>query len=579
MPSDDAASGRRLPRPAKLAAAAIGRRWKLPPATSDVRVLREVAVPMRDGVVLRADVYLPETAPRHPTVLLRSPYRRGGAFPALFALPYARRGYAVVLQSVRGTFGSEGEFTPVVNEEQDGQDTVGWLREQPWFDGRLATLGPSYLGYTQWALALDPPDELQAMVLHIGPHDLAAAGLVDGAFQLLNVATWTELIAHQDLLGPIRGATRLLTAERRLAPHLRELPLQGLPERLGGNPAPWFDEWLDHPDLSDPYWDRYRATPAVHSSTVPTLLVSGWQDWFVEQTLDQYAALRDRGVDVGLTMGPWAHLSIDPKVTTAESLAWLAAHLPVDGATPPTTRRDRVRVYVTGAAEWRGMPDWPPAGRTERTWFLHPGGRLADDAPPEDGGETAFRYDPMHPTPSVGGRVLTFRAGRRDNRRLEARDDVRTFTTAPLETAVELLGGATVRICLTSDNPYADVFLRLCDVDARGRSVNVTDRLVRLDPAAGEPPRPGERHVVATLPDTAHRFAAGHRIRLQISGGAHPRYARNLGTGERPARRRTASRSPTGSRTPRGRRRRSRCRWRPAATEPGRPQTTRRTEW
>lgn len=532
MPSIDPASGRRLPRPARLAAAAIGRRWNLPPATGDVRVLRDVAVPMRDEATLRADVYLPDTAEQHPTVLLRSPYRRNGAFPALFALPYARRGYAVVLQSVRGTFGSEGEFTPVVNEEHDGQDTVAWLREQPWFDGRLATLGPSYLGYTQWALALDPPPELRAMVLHIGPHDLAAAGMADGAFQLLNVATWTELIAHQDLLGPIRGATRVLTAERRLAPHLHRLPLQGLPERLGGNPAPWFDEWLDHPDLSDPYWDRYRATLAVHSSTVPTLLVSGWQDWFVEQTLYQYAALRDRGVDVGLTMGPWSHLAIDPKVTTADSLAWLATHLPVDETAPAPVRSDRVRVYVTGANEWRGMADWPPVGRVDRTWFLHAEGRLADEAPPEDGGETSFRYDPMNPTPSVGGRVLTVRAGRRDNRRLEARDDVRTFTTDPLESPVELLGGAGIQLCLTSDNPYADVFLRLCDVDSRDRSINVTDRLVRLDPAGGEVPTTGERLVEATLPDTAHRFGAGHRIRLQVSGGAHPRYARNLGTGE-----------------------------------------------
>jgi predicted acyl esterase len=174
-----------------------------------------------------------------------------------------------VLQSVRGTFGSGGEFTPVINEEHDGQDTVVWLRDQPWFDGRLGTLGPSYLGYTQWALALDPPPELKAMVLHIGPHDLAQAGMIDGAFQLTNLAIWTELIAHQEQVSVLRGMLRLMTAERRLAPHLGKLPLQGLAERFGGTPAPWFNEWLDHPDLTDPYRDRYRATPAVHSSTVP----------------------------------------------------------------------------------------------------------------------------------------------------------------------------------------------------------------------------------------------------------------------------------------------------------------------
>ncbi|MGY1719076.1 CocE/NonD family hydrolase [Blastococcus sp. SYSU DS0552] len=533
MPWTDRTLPTPLPRSARMAAAALSRRWQLPPATHEVRVLRGVDVPMRDGTTLRADVYLPASAGPHPTVLLRSPYGRGLGFAFAMTVPYAERGYAVVVQSVRGTFGSGGEFSPVVHEEHDGQDTVAWLREQPWFDGRLATLGPSYLGYTQWALALDPPPELKAMVLHIGPHDLAQAGMVDGAFQLTNLAIWTELVAHQERVSFLRGLYRLMTAERRLAPHLGELPLQGLAERFGGAPAPWFDEWLAHPDLADSYWDRYRATPAVHSSTVPTLLIGGWQDWFVEQTLYQYAVLRDRGVDVGLTLGPWAHLTIDAAVTTPESLAWLNAHLPVDGAAPVPQRPGRVRVHVTGARTWRTMPDWPPA-TTDRAWYLAPDGRLDDDVPTTPDEPTTFTYDPMDPTPSVGGRVLAASAGQRDNRELEARDDVRTFTTAPLRRPVELLGGARVRLFHESDNPHADVFVRLCDVGPDGASINVTDRLVRLDPAPGEEPVAGERVVETTLPDVAHRFRAGHRIRLQVSGGAHPRYARNLGTGEPP---------------------------------------------
>lgn len=520
-----------LPRAVRLASAALGRRWKLPAPISPVQVMRDVDIPMRDGAPLRADVYLPTSKGPHPTVLLRSPYGRRAGFALTMAVPYAERGYAVVLQSVRGTFGSGGEFTPVINEEHDGQDTVAWLREQPWFDGRLGTLGPSYLGYTQWALALDPPPELKAMVLHIGPHDLAQAGLIDGAFQLTNLAIWTDLVAHQEQVGFLRGIVRLTTAERRLSPFLGELPLQGLAERFGGTPAPWFDEWMDHPDLEDPYWDRYRATPAVHSSTVPTMLIGGWQDWFVEQTLYQYAALRDRGVDVALTVGPWAHLGIDPAVTAPESLAWLNTHLPVAGALPPPPRPDPVRVHVTGARTWRTLPDWPPAA-TDRTWYLAPDGRLDDDAPTRPGSATTFRYDPMDPTPSVAGRVLAGSAGQRDNRELEAREDVVTFTTGVLRKPVEVQGGVRVRLFVESDNPYADVFVRLCDVEPNGRSVNITDRLVRLDPAPGEEPGAGERTVETTLPDTAHRFRAGHRIRLQVSGGAHPRYARNLGTGE-----------------------------------------------
>jgi putative CocE/NonD family hydrolase len=189
-----------------------------------------------------------------------------------------------------------------------------------------------------------------------------------------------------------------------------------------------------------------------------------------------------------------------------------------------------VRVYVPGAHTWRKLPDWPPP-TTDRTWYLAAGGRLDDDAPAEPGA-TSFRYDPMDPTPSVGGRVLARSAGARDNTALEARDDVRTFTTPPLRQPVEVRGGVRVRLFVESDNPYADIFLRLCDVGPDGRSVNITDRLVRLDPAEGEKPPTGERVVEATLPDTAYRFRAGHRIRLQVSGGAHPRYARNLGTGE-----------------------------------------------
>ena len=520
-----------LSRGARFAGRALAKRWRLPEPHGGVRVLRGLDVPMRDGATLRADVYLPEAAGPHPTVLLRSPYGRGPQFAVPIAVPFAARGYAVVLESVRGTFGSGGEFEPVVNEEHDGQDTVVWLRDQSWFDGRLATLGPSYMAYTQWAMAIDPPPELTAMVVQISPHDLAQAGMIDGAFQLTNLAIWTDLMAHQEGLGPVRGTVRLMTAERRLAPHLKRLPLQGLTEQFGGTPAPWFDEWLAHPDLNGPYWDRYRATRALETSTVPTLMIGGWQDWFLEQTLQQYSSLRERGVDVGLSIGPWAHLSLDTAIATSDSLAWLNEHVPVEGAGPSRRRPTRVRIYVTGAKQWRDLDEWPPT-TGERTWFLGAGGRLDDDAPTDADSVTTFRYDPMEPTPSVGGRVLARGAGRRDNRKLEARDDVRTFTTPVLSEPVEVLGGATVRLFVESDNPYSDVFVRLCDVDEKGRSVNVTDRLVRLDPAEGEQPAKGVRTVETTLPDTAHRFLAGHRIRLQVSGGAHPRYARNLGTGE-----------------------------------------------
>jgi putative CocE/NonD family hydrolase len=239
-------------------------------------------------------------------------------------------------------------------------------------------------------------------------------------------------------------------------------------------------------------------------------------------------------VDVGLTVGPWAHLTLDNGVATAETFAWLATHLPLRGTQPAAPRPSRVRVYVTGGVGWRELPDWPPASSSSRTWYLADGGRLGDEPPSDPRSSTTFQYDPMNPTPSVGGRTLGRGAGRHDNRKLERRDDVRTFTTEPLPAPVEVLGGVTVRLFVEPDSPYADVFVRLCDVDEKGRSINVTDRLVRLDPVEGEEPATGERKVELTLTETAHRFRAGHRIRLQVSGGAHPRFARNLGTGETP---------------------------------------------
>lgn len=262
---------------------------------------------------------------------------------------------------------------------------------------------------------------------------------------------------------------------------------------------------------------------------MPTLLVGGLQDAFLDQTLEQYQALRARGVEVGLTVGPWTHLGMDLSVIIPESLAWLDAHLAGEG---PPPRRSPVRVWVGGRRHWRDLAAWPPAGLTDQVWHLLAGGRLSPAAPASgQGPATSFRYDPADPTPSVGGRVLSVGgAGQQDNTSLEARADVLTFTSAPLSQPVEVLGAPMAELRVSSDNPHIDLFARLCDLDRRGRSRNITDRIIRVPVDGAAPGVP--RTVRITLDDTAHRFLVGHRIRLQVSAGAHPRYARNLGTGE-----------------------------------------------
>ncbi|WP_037267870.1 CocE/NonD family hydrolase [Kibdelosporangium aridum] len=518
-----------MPKPVGLAtnlvSTALGRLWGLPAKRNRVRVARAVEIPMRDGVNLLADHYIPVTAERVPTVLVRCPYGRGFPYNMLTAQLFAERGYHVLFQSTRGTFGSGGTFTPAVSEPDDAHDTVAWLRKQAWFDGRLATAGGSYLGYTQWALAMDPPPELTAMVVMIGVHDIGRAAYQQGPLDLYNMLSWSELISHQERVGPVRGLVRMVRAERRLAGTVARLPLRGAMDEVGGDGAPWYDEWVDHSDVTDPYWRPFRVTEALQRSTVPTLLIGGWYDYFLDQTLKQYSALRSRDVDVALTIGPWTHLTVDNKISVSQTISWLDAHA---AGRSPVRREAPVQVFVGGAEQWGNYQDWPPAG-VEYTLYLRSDGKLADSAPTESGA-TSFRYDPADPTPSVGGRVMAPSGGAKDNRKLEARDDVLVFTTEPLAHTVEVHGAPTVELHVTSDNAHADLFARMCDVAPDGRSANITDQIIRctdVDTVPGE-----VRTVRIALDPTAHRFKPGHRIRLQISGGAFPRFARNLGTGE-----------------------------------------------
>ncbi len=510
-------------RGARLADRAISALWALPRG-SGYTVTRALRVPMRDGVELLADHYAP-AGTAHGTVLVRGPYGRTGVNSLLSARVYAARGYHVLLQSCRGTFGSGDDFQPMLREVDDGQDTVAWLREQEWFDGRLATMGGSYLGFTQWALLMDPPPELRTAIITVGPHDFNRAIHGAGAFSLRDFLGWSDMVAHQEEPGIVNGLVRMATADRRLRPALDGLPLADAGEGVLAGHAPWYRDWVTRPDSGDPFWERVQLDAALDRVQVPLLLVGGWYDLFADQTLAQYAHLHRRGLDVALTMGAWTHLDTVGKAgpgSAHEALDWFGEHL---AGRPGRKRPAPVRIEVTGAdGGWRGLPEWPPPA-ADHVLFPKQGGAL-DVTPPTDG-SVAFTYDPTDPTPAVGGRVLAGAAGVRDNRALESRPDVRTFTGEPLAADLEVVGVPAVELVHRSDNPHADLFVRICDVDPKGRSRNLSDGFVRLTGAEGD----GDV-VRLELDALAHRFPAGHRVRLQVSGGAHPRLARNLGTGD-----------------------------------------------
>jgi putative CocE/NonD family hydrolase len=524
----------RTPRPVGPAAAAVSkmlsRAWSLPPQRNFVAIERNVQVPMSDGTVLLADHYLPITSQPAATVLVRCPYGRGAPFSLLQAQLVAERGFHVLLQSCRGTFGSGGQFEPMRREASDGQDTVAWLRGQSWFDGRLATFGASYLGFVQWALALDPPPELVAAVVVVGPHDFSRTAYRNGAFDLYNFLSWSDLIVHQERVNPVSGMVRTVTADRRLRRALDRAPLAEGARDLLGTGAPWFETWLEHPQLTDPFWAPLQCGAALERISVPTLLIGGWQDLFLEQTIEQFGVLAERGVPTRMLIGPWTHVDTATKAgpAFAEGLAWLERHAGQVPGEPATGHS--VRYWVGGAREWREMATWPPDGQTPQRWYLGPDGALSPKEPP-DGTPAAFRYDPADPTPSVGGAILALNAGVRDNRAVEQRPDVLVFTSEPLGEPIEVIGDVTAELHVTRDNPNADLFVRLCDVDppgdAKSRSRNVCDGIVRLtdaDPLSGT--------VRVSLIGAAHRFGRGHRLRLQVAGGAHPRFARNPGNGQ-----------------------------------------------
>ncbi|GGJ59799.1 CocE/NonD family hydrolase [Deinococcus roseus] len=494
------------------------------PKGNPYHIDQNVQVPMRDGVNLLADLYVP-AGKIHGTVLIRSPYGRGVLMAAVYAATYAARGYRVVLQSCRGTFGSgPGPFEPMQHEILDGQDTVAWMRDQPWFEGTFATFGVSYLGFTQWALLMDPPKELRTAIVMMGPHDIHQFAHGAGAFRLDLLLTWFDLISQQEKMGLLDTVLDNFKRPARLKPAFARVPLLSAGEHhLGGGAlAATYRNFLTRADPKDPFWNPRRLGVALEKVQVPVLLLGGWQDIFLQQTLQQYHRLHQRGVDVALTVGPWTHGG-GGEVLARESLDWLAEHL--TGAS--RKRPAPVRVFVTGEGAWHDLADWPPAAHMH-TLFLQPGGGLAEQQP-EGAAASTFTYDPLDPTPTHGGQLLEH-GGVKDCRVLSARKDVLTFTDPVLKEALEVMGVPEVELFHRSDNPHADVFVRLCELDAQGRSRNISDGFCRLS-AADRP-----FMVRLSLDAVAHRFSAGSRIQLLVSGGSHPQYARNLGTGEDPAR-------------------------------------------
>jgi putative CocE/NonD family hydrolase len=445
----------------------------------------------------------------------------------LFARVFAERGFQALIQSCRGTFGSGGMFDPFRNERADGLATIRWLKAQDWFSGAFATFGGSYLGFVQWAIAADAGPELKALAIQVTASELRSSAYPGGSYWLELSLNLAYGFAHQEN-SPFALFLDMARSGRVLRPAFKHLPLWEADEVAVGKPAPFFRDWLKHNAPGDEWWQPVDFSGTLSKVTAPVHLLEGWFDLFTPQTIADYERLRQAGRQPHLTIGPWTHGSLGQlQVQMRESIMWLRAHLLGDRS---GLRDKPVRVYVIGAEEWREYSEWPPSGYQVQRWLLQSGGKLST-AIPEESEPDRYRYDPADPTPAVGGTGLSI-SGPKDNRALEARADVLCYTSEPLDHAMEVIGPVRAELYVKSSLEHTDFFARLCDVYPSGKSSNVCDGLLRLLPGHPVSESDGCLKVGIDVWPTAYRFQRGHRLRLQVSSGAHPRFARNLGSGE-----------------------------------------------
>jgi uncharacterized protein len=493
------------------------------PITRSVEVEQDIRIPMADGTLTVANRYFPSDGEGLPVILIRTPYGQSRSKP--YAEVFAQRGYQVVVQCCRGTSGSEGEWLPFQTDREDGLATIDWIRRQSWFGKKLGMFGQSYMGFVQWAVAADLPDEIGALALQItasAPREMMFAG---GPFALRTMAAWTHLVGSQALgMSNLRYTIQHFL---KVPKAYDQIPLSEVDRFELGRHFPFFQQMIESEHDDAPLWRAMDFSDRVAEVRAPAHFLTGWFDIFLRGQLADYARLRDAGRPPQLMIGPWGHTSPGLlKPAFQESLRLFDAHL---RELPTTGTAYSVRVFLMGAREWMDLPAWPPDAHPT-TFYLQSGKMLAEsvlgDGPPD-----RYRFDPRDPTPDPGGNSDPG-FGSHDNRRLEVRADVLTYTTEVLPTDVDVIGIPVAELYVGSSLEATDFVVRLCDVSRRGKSTNVCDGVLRLGAGNNDRRPTGSQKITIEMWPTAYRFKEGHRIRLHVASGAHPRFARNLGSGE-----------------------------------------------
>lgn len=542
----------------------------------NVRVERNVPVPMRDGTVLRADVFRPETEGRYPVLLSRTPYDKssnGTAYGWMQPIRPASEGYVVVVQDVRGRFESGGTFQPFHQEVNDGFDSVEWAAIQPWSNGRVGMYGLSYLGATQWLAASATPPNLQCMLPGLTGSDFLDGWTYQGGALVLgfNLMWSLAMLGLPEVLRaeatPHQRQAALQAIQGVIQDHwgaLTTLPLAEVPALQHEIVAPYYREWLAHPQR-DAFWESVTvesAHPRVH---VPSLNLGGWYDLFIRGTLRNFTGMRENGATSRaregqrLVIGPWSHGTqlggrTGNRVFGASAalllddlhMRWFD-HWLKDAQNGVETGR-AVRVFTMGMNQWHEYDAWPPAEAVPSRYYLHSNGFAATAAgdgalsPEAPGAERPdhFVFDPLNPVPTVGGPLfpapIDVPPGPFDQSDVERRPDVLCYSTPVLDCDLEVVGPVQVSLWVSSTARDTDFTAKLVDVEPGGVAWNLCDGVLRTRYRDGyaqesflEPGVPA--HLEIDLAGTANVFRAGHRMRLEISSSNFPRFDRNTNTG------------------------------------------------
>ena len=518
------------------------------PQTYEVKIEFNRRVRMRDGTELSADIYRPEAAGRFPVILSRTPYTKTSGSMLRIVRFFASNGYVCVTMDVRGRGDSDGKFTPYVNDGQDGYDAIEWAASQEWSTGKVGTLGGSYNGAIQWLTAVQQPPHLAAMIPMVTPSDPFVEWPT--GLPLPASVSWFHFTAGRVL------QNMEAVDWKKLYWHL---PIITMDDAMG-RPNRLWDEEIEHSKL-DGWWESQRYQNKFERVRVPVLGISGWYDDEQVGTPLNFIGMTTRG-DASvrrsqkLLMGPWPHAvnsstklgKLDFGATAvidmnALWLRWFDYWL--KGIDNGIMNEPPVRIFVMGENLWRDENDWPLARTRWTKYYLHSNGAantLSGDgklttAEPANEPADNYSYDPAKPVPFITDPSFAQIGGPDDYREIEQRDDLLVYTSEPFAEDIEVCGPIRVRLFAASSAPDTDFMAKLLDVWPDGFAQRLIDGMVRARFREGmDKPsliEPGRIYAYdLDLWNTCQVYRKGHRVRLEISSSAFPKYDRNLNTGE-----------------------------------------------